>query len=141
MEIKKSSILHGTCVDIKGSGVLIVGSSGAGKSSLAIGLIALGAYLVADDQCEIKNVDDGLIISKPASLPKSIEMRGIGLVSVPVVNQTHLNWIVNMDEVEEARMPGSRFTEINGHKIPTVFAKEMQYMAFRVYVLAKNDLS
>ena len=102
------------------------------KINLAIGLIALGAYLVADDQCEIKNVDDGLIISKPASLPKSIEMRGIGLVSVPMVNQTYLNWIVNMDEVEEARMPGSRFTEINGHKIPTVFAKEMQDIAFRV---------
>ena len=68
-------------------------------------------------------------------------MRGIGLVSVPMVNQTYLNWIVNMDEVEEARMPGSRFTEINGHKIPTVFAKEMQDIAFRVYVLAKNNLS
>ena len=113
MEINKSSILHGTCVDIKGSGVLIIGSSGAGKSSLAIGLIALGAYLVADDQCEIKNVNTGLIISKPASLPESIEMRGIGLVSVPIVNQTHLNWIINMDEVEEARMPDIRFTEIS----------------------------
>ena len=141
MEINKSSILHGTCVDIKGSGVLIIGSSGAGKSSLAIGLIALGAYLVADDQCEIKNVNNGLIISKPASLPESIEMRGIGLVSVPVVNQTHLNWIVNMDEVEEARMPGKRFTEISGHKITTVFGKEMQDIAFRIYVLAKNNLS
>ena len=140
MEINKSSILHGTCVDIEGSGVLIIGSSGAGKSSLAIGLIALGAYLVADDQCEIKNVNTGLIISKPASLPESIEMRGIGLVSVPVVNQTHLNWIVNMDEVEEARMPDIRFTEISGHKIPTIFGKEMQDIAFRVYVLAKSDL-
>ena len=141
MEMKKPSILHGTCVDIKGSGVLIVGSSGAGKSSLAIGLIALGAYLVADDQCEIENVNNGLIISKPASLPKSIEMRGIGLVSVPMVNQTYLKLIVNMDEVEEARMPGKRFTEISGHKITTVFGKEMQDIAFRIYVLAKNNLS
>ena len=141
MEIKKSSILHGTCVDIKGSGVLIVGRSGAGKSSLAIGLIALGAYLVADDQCEIKNANDGLIISKPTSLPKSIEMRGIGLVSVPMVNQTYLSWLVNMDEIEEARMPGTRFTEISGHKIPTVFGKEMKDIAFRIYVLAQNNLS
>ena len=139
--MKKPSILHGTCVDIKGSGVLIVGSSGTGKSSLAIGLIALGAYLVADDQCEIKNVSNGLIISKPESLPKRIEMRGIGLLSVPMVNQTYLNWLVNMDEFEEARMPGTRFTEISGHKIPTVFGKEMQDIAFRIYVLAQNNLS
>ena len=53
MEIKAPSTQHATCVDIKGSGVLIVGDSGSGKSGLAIGLIALGASLVADDQCEI----------------------------------------------------------------------------------------
>ena len=66
---------HATCVDIKGSGVLIVGSSGSGKSGLAIGLIALGASLVADDQCEISVENDKLYVSKPKSLPKCIEMR------------------------------------------------------------------
>ena len=46
-------------MDINGSGVLIVGSSGSGKSSLAINLLALGSKLVADDQCELvkKKID------------------------------------------------------------------------------------
>ena len=48
-----SLIMHATCVDINGSGVLIVGRSGSGKSSLAINLLALGSTLVADDQCEL----------------------------------------------------------------------------------------
>ena len=48
-----SLIMHATCVDINGSGVLIVGCSGSGKSSLAINLLALGSTLVADDQCEL----------------------------------------------------------------------------------------
>ena len=46
-------IMHATCVDVNGSGVLIVGHSGSGKSSLAINLLALGSKLVADDQCAL----------------------------------------------------------------------------------------
>ena len=93
-------IIHATCVDVKGSGVLIVGRSGAGKSSLAVGLLALGSSLVADDQCELIVKNKGFSISKPASLPNSIEIRGIGLVSVPMIAATSLDWVINMDEVE-----------------------------------------
>ena len=84
--------MHATCVDINGSGVLIVGRSGSGKSSLAINLLALGSTLVADDQCELVKKNNRFRVSKPASLPKSIEIRGIGLVSVPIVavSYTHL---------------------------------------------------
>ena len=48
-----SLIMHATCVDVNGSGVLIIGRPGSGKSSIAINLLALGATLVADDQCEL----------------------------------------------------------------------------------------
>ena len=73
-----SLIMHASCVDINGSGVLIVGRSGSGKSSLAINLLALGSKLVADDQCELVKKNNRFSVSKPASLPKSIEIRGIG---------------------------------------------------------------
>ena len=39
---------HGTCVEIDGSGVLLRGPSGSGKSDLALRLIDGGARLVAD---------------------------------------------------------------------------------------------
>ena len=125
-------------MDINGSGVLIVGRSGSGKSSLAINLLALGAKLVADDQCEIVNNNNRLCVSKPASLPKSIEIRGVGLVSVPIVNETSLDWVVNMDEVEKERMPTPRFTEIGGFRVPTVFGKDIDDLASRIYVLVSN---
>ena len=134
-------IIHATCVDIKGSGVLIVGRSGAGKSSLAVGLLALGSSLVADDQCELIAKNKGFSISKPGSLPNSIEIRGVGLVSVPMVVETSLAWVVNMDEAERERMPDLRFTEIDGYKIPTVFGKNMDDLASRIYVLLSNTLS
>ena len=145
MEIKIPSngslIMHATCVDVNGSGVLIIGRSGSGKSSLAINLLALGAKLVADDQCELVRKNNSCRIFKPASLPKSIEIRGVGLVSVPMVNETSLDWVVNMDEVEKERMPTPQFTEIGGFRVPTVFGKDMDDLASRIYVLVSNALS
>ena len=136
-----SLIMHATCVDINGSGVLIVGSSGSGKSSLAINLLALGSTLVADDQCKLVKKNNRIRISKPASLPNSIEIRGVGLVSVPMVVETSLDWVVNMDEAEKERMPDLRFTEIDGCKIPTIFGKNMDDLASLIYVLVSNTLS
>ena len=136
-----SLIMHATCVDINGSGVLIVGRSGSGKSSLAINLLALGSKLVADDQCELVKKNNRFYIFKPASLPSSIEIRGVGLVSVPMVVETSLDWVVNMDEAEKERMPDLRFTEIDGYKIPTIFGKNMDDLASRIYVLVSNALS
>ncbi len=133
--------MHATCVDINGSGVLIVGRSGSGKSSLAINLLALGSKLVADDQCEIVKKNNKFCVFKPASLPSSIEIRGIGLVSVPMVVETSLDWVVNMDESEKKRMPDLQFTEIDGYRIPTVFGKNMDHLASRIYVLVSNKLS
>ena len=139
--LNDSLIMHATCVDINGSGVLIVGRSGSGKSSLAINLIALGSTLVADDQCELVKKNNKLCVFKPTSLPSSIEIRGIGLVSVPMVVETSLDWVVNMDEAEKERMPDLRFTEIDGYKIPTIFGKNMDDLASRIYVLVSNTLS
>lgn len=136
-----SLIMHGTCVDLKGSGILIVGRSGAGKSSLAVGLLALGASLVADDQCELVSKNDGIRISKPAALPNSIEMRGVGLVSVPMSIQTNLDWVVNLDEVETERMPNRKFTNITGYRVPIIFGKNMDDLASRIYVLVSSAVS
>jgi len=128
-------------VDINGSGILILGRSGSGKSSLAINLIALGSKLVADDQCKLVKKNNSFRIFKPASLPNSIEVRGIGLVSVPTVVETRLDWVVNMDEAETERMPDLRFTEVGGYRVPTVFGKNMEDLASRIYVLVSNTLS
>ena len=136
-----SLIMHATCVDVNGSGVLIIGRPGSGKSSIAINLLALGATLVADDQCELVRKNNRFYIYKPASLPESIEIRGVGLVSVPMVGKTSLDWIVNLDEVETERMPNLRFTEIGGYRVPTVFGRDMDDLASRIYVLVSNTLS
>ena len=36
---------------------------------------------------------------------------------------------------------GIKFTDISGHRVPTIFAKNMDDLAFRIYVVACNELS
>ena len=75
--------IHATCVAIRGAGVLIAGASGAGKSDLALRLLARGAMLVADDYTLLSTVDGRLIASVPATIAGMIEVRGLGLVAMP----------------------------------------------------------
>ena len=48
--------------------VLLRGSSGAGKSDLALRLIDQGACLVADDQTELRLADGELLASAPQTI-------------------------------------------------------------------------
>jgi hypothetical protein len=54
--------IHACAVEIEGKAIAIVGPSGVGKSSLAAGLIALGARLVADD-LTILQVEGGAVVA------------------------------------------------------------------------------
>ncbi len=45
--------VHGTCVEVEGTAVLLRGPPGSGKSDLALRLIESGARLVADDRADI----------------------------------------------------------------------------------------
>ena len=58
-----------------------------------------------------------------------------------MVIETSLDWVINMDEAETERMPNLRFTEIDGYRVPTVFGKNVDELAPRIYVLVSNALS
>jgi len=66
-------VLHATAVAVGGRGLLILGRSGAGKSSLALQLIALGARLVADDRTRVTLGPAGLVASPPEAIRGRIE--------------------------------------------------------------------
>ena len=54
-QILKIKTIHATAVSIEDKGILIVGKSGSGKSSLALSLIAKGAHLICDDRAKLKD--------------------------------------------------------------------------------------
>ena len=74
---------HGVLVEVYGTGVLIMGESGIGKSETAVELLKRGHRLIADDAVEIKRVDvDKLEGSSPELIKYYLELRGIGVIDV-----------------------------------------------------------
>lgn len=70
-------LIHASCVEFNGKGILISGPSGSGKSDLALRLITSGAILVADDIVNLKNGN----ASCPEKLKGLLEIRGIGILN------------------------------------------------------------
>ena len=78
-----STRVHGVLLDVYGLGILLIGSSGAGKSETALDLITRGHSLVADDRVWIKRYPNGeLLGSCEEPLRHHIELRGIGIINV-----------------------------------------------------------
>ncbi len=94
--------VHGTCVARDGAGVLLLGPAGAGKSDLALRLMARGFDLVADDQVLI---EDGTA-RPPAPLAGLLEVRGLGILSVPHATTARLVLAVELGASE--RLPEMR---------------------------------
>ena len=113
------TLLHATCVSISGTGVLIRGLSGSGKSDLALRLIDQGAELVSDDYCEITVEGARLIAAVPATIAGKLEIRGYGIVQLPYIEKVAVGLIVDLvkaDEIE--RLPENSTTTIENIALP-----------------------
>jgi len=78
-----STRLHGVLIDIYGLGVLLIGSSGVGKSEAALDLITRGHSLVADDRVTIKRYPSGELVGfSEEMLRHHMELRGLGIINV-----------------------------------------------------------
>ena len=76
------SQIPGTLVSVNGTGVLLRGASGTGKSDTALMLLRDGHRLVADDGVDVRAVDGRLTGRSPADTPWLLCLRGPGLVNV-----------------------------------------------------------
>jgi HPr kinase/phosphorylase len=113
--------LHGAGVAIDGRGILILGASGSGKSSLALSLMALGANLIADDGLWLSDEGDPPLLRRPAQSPDLIESRGIGLIRAGVtLNMAPLDLIVDLDRAEPDRLPPRRLVAIGDSLRPLI---------------------
>ena len=97
--------LHASCVAVDGRGLLILGPSGSGKSSLALQMIGLGAMLVADDQVDVTLAGDALVAGAPPALAGLIEARGVGLLRTEAVTGVPLHLAVDLGQPASPRLP------------------------------------
>lgn len=103
--------LHATCINVGGMGVLLLGASGSGKSDLALRLIDHGSggfhegILVADDQVIVTSTDGRLTARAPHALQGRLEIRGIGVVSMPYLETTHIQFAATLSTAAGDRIP------------------------------------
>jgi len=110
--------VHATAVAVSDRGVLILGSSGSGKSSLALGVITtpffdrgqiVPAGLISDDQVLLELVEGRLHASPTAAIAGQLEVRGLGIVSFPYLSQIPVSLAVEVKPAREIeRMPDLR---------------------------------
>ena len=119
-DTSESLILHASCVALGDRALLLTGSSGRGKSTLALQLMAYGATLVADDRTLLRAQSGQLLASCPPGIRGLIEMRGLGVLKADVVGERPLAAVVDLDQEENARLPERLETRILGITLPLI---------------------
>jgi serine kinase of HPr protein (carbohydrate metabolism regulator) len=114
--VVSSETLHATTVAIDGLAVVIEGHAGAGKSDLALRLIDRGAMLVSDDRTLVVRTGAGLLARAPHLMAGRIEVRGVGIASMPHLDEAPVALLIRLDS-EQPRMPERRRRMIAGVEV------------------------
>ncbi|MCI1735017.1 MAG: HPr(Ser) kinase/phosphatase [Bacilli bacterium] len=130
--LAKKTSLHACLLEIYGTGVLLLGESGIGKSEISLELIKKGHRLIADDRVNVASVRGKLIGTCPESIRGMMEVRGIGIIDVArmfginaLADRTHIKLVIslvpfNKDEpMERVGMKTDRY-EILDETIPLI---------------------
>lgn len=110
-------LAHGTAIKVGETGLLFVGPSGSGKSSLALQTLfsaRLAGYfsaLVSDDQVFLEAVNGSVLATAPSTISGMIELRGSGIGRVKSVPEAVLHHAVQLVEVHS----GNRIPQENQH--------------------------
>ncbi len=121
--------VHGSCIDMDGSGLLIIGASGRGKSALSLDFIGLGGRLVSDDQVEL--LTEGPVVharGKPG-FEGLIEARYLGILRGPYCAQTTLKLVIDLDRCETLRLPPPRHVKIGVNDVDLILGRNLPSLA------------
>lgn len=131
MSCAPGEIVHASAVAVAGRGVLILGASGAGKSALAIRMIALGAELISDDRTRLRVTGHGLLeLSCPSpQLQGLLEARGVGILRLAPAPAAFLALVVDLDREETERLPPPREWRHAAGRFPLVLRSRNDHLA------------
>lgn len=113
-----SKKFHGTSIVLDDNGVLIIGDSGSGKSDLALRLIDNGATLISDDVTICEKKLNEIFLSCPKEIKGLLEVREVGIITVPYVEKVKLIMVVRLTDESLRRTPEKEFLKILNLKIP-----------------------
>jgi serine kinase of HPr protein (carbohydrate metabolism regulator) len=105
--------------------VLLAGISGSGKSDLALRLLDRGFTLVSDDQTVVLKRGDKLHASAPATIRGKLEIRGIGIVPMPHIDDVPVALVVELTSAVQRMPDDSRERVICGIAVPVISVDAM----------------
>lgn len=135
----KSKYVYASAVCVDNKAALIIGKSGAGKTKLAIEVMALGGKLVGDDQV-ILTFDDGICVAPHDNAANRFEMRGVGIFSANVTSSAKLQVVVDLDQEPSGRLPNQDFYQIHDVQLPKINAKGLPHLASFLYLYLKGEI-
>ena len=96
---------HGVLLEVFGTGVLITGDSGIGKSETGLDLISKGHKLVSDDIIKIRRAYNRIVGTSPETTRHFMEIRGVGILDIErmygvssVKEEQEINLVVHLEE-------------------------------------------
>jgi HPr kinase/phosphorylase len=127
------SKIHATLVDVYGTGMLLTGKSGIGKSEVALDLVERGHRLVADDVVTVSRKASNLLLGTGNNvLEHLMEIRGMGIIDIRQIFgisairlQKRIEMVVELDLWEERNNfertgLDQKTTEIMGVELPLI---------------------
>ncbi len=135
-------LVHGTCIELFGLGVLLRGPSGSGKSDLALRLIDSGARLIADDQVVLTAEAGRIRAAAPTRIGGRIEARGVGIVQVATIEAAPVALVVDLvAPADVPRLPEPSVCRLAGIALPSIALAPFEASAaakVRLAVLAEK---
>lgn len=120
--------LHASCVATAGRAALIIGRSGAGKSNLALRMMAHGARLVSDDRTIVGRRGPDVIAWAPEPILGRIEARGVGLLPARPAPPSTVAVVVDLDATAAERLPDPARVALLGLPLPWIAAAGLRHV-------------
>jgi len=107
-QLAPEKTVHGVCVEVFGTGMLIRGKSGIGKSETALELVKRGHRLIADDAVIVRKIDNKLKGYCPELTKHLLEIRGLGILDIKhlygvgsIKIDQFINLVIDLEEWDE----------------------------------------
>ena len=134
-----SKRIHGSSVALEDNGVLIIGSSGSGKSDFALRLIDSGGTLISDDQTLCFKKQNEIFLFSIEAIYGLLEIRNMGIIKVPYVENVKMKIIVSLVKKKKERLYPKNEKRLLGLNFPHLELEPNEISAVAKIKLKLNE--